>query len=51
MDFVRIPNLSPAFDPEWESNGTLLRAATFLKEWVEKQELKNATVEIVREEG
>ncbi|EAR97425.1 M20/M25/M40 family peptidase (macronuclear) [Tetrahymena thermophila SB210] len=51
MDFVRIPNLSPAFDPEWETNGTLLKAATFLKDWVLKQDLKNATVEVVQEQG
>jgi len=25
MDFIRIPNLSPDFDAEWETNGTLLQ--------------------------
>jgi len=29
----------------------LTQAATFLKEWVDKQGLKNATAEIIREDG
>ncbi len=36
MDFVRIPNLSRAFDKEWETNGLLLKAANFLQDWVLK---------------
>lgn len=26
-DFIRVPNLSPQFDPEWKTNGLLEKAA------------------------
>jgi acetylornithine deacetylase/succinyl-diaminopimelate desuccinylase-like protein len=35
MDFVRIPNLSPGFDPEWDTNGHQEAAAKHLIEWAE----------------
>jgi len=27
MEYIKIPNLSRAFDPEWQSNGLLEKAA------------------------
>jgi acetylornithine deacetylase/succinyl-diaminopimelate desuccinylase-like protein len=33
VDYIRIPNKSPAFDPAWEANGHMLRAAKKLADW------------------
>jgi hypothetical protein len=30
MDYVRIPNLSRSYDPQWNSNGLLEQAAVYL---------------------
>jgi len=33
-EYIKIPNLSPAFDAEWNTNGRLEEAAEHLKKWV-----------------
>jgi acetylornithine deacetylase/succinyl-diaminopimelate desuccinylase-like protein len=48
MEYGRIPNLSPAYDPEWETHGELDRAADLFAEWARSRELSGATVEVVR---
>ncbi len=50
-DFLRIPNKSPDFDPDWESNGNLDAAAALLQGWVLKQPIHNITCDIIREAG
>lgn len=35
MQYIKIPNLSRTFDPEWNTNGRLLEAAKHIKSWVE----------------
>lgn len=50
MDFVKIPNLSPLFDPEWNTNGLLIKAANHLKDFADSLELKGYTSEIVKED-
>lgn len=35
VEFVKIPNLSRGYDPEWETNGLLEKAAGHIKAWVE----------------
>ena len=30
MEFVRVPNLSPAYDYEWNTNGRLIKAANLV---------------------
>ncbi len=49
MDFIKIPNCSPAYDKDWKTNGYQDQAATFVKDWVDKQNLKNANVHIIKE--
>ncbi|EGR31178.1 hypothetical protein IMG5_116040 [Ichthyophthirius multifiliis] len=51
QDYIRIPNLSPSFDQQWQENGLLFKAANHLKQWVEKQNLKNTLVEIIQDKG
>lgn len=33
VDYIRIPNKSPAFDPDWEANGHMQRAVRMLADW------------------
>ena len=32
-DHIRIPNVSPAFDPAWEANGHMARATALVADW------------------
>ena len=49
--FIRIPNQSPLFDPDWKRNGHMQQAVTLAKEWVEKQEIRGLHAEIVESGG
>jgi len=33
-EFIRIPNLSRDFDPDWATNGLLEKAGTFVQHWI-----------------
>jgi acetylornithine deacetylase/succinyl-diaminopimelate desuccinylase-like protein len=49
--YVRIPNKSPAFDPDWESHGYMEAAIQLMAEWCRAQPLPGARVEIRRLAG
>ena len=51
MEYGRIPDLSPAYDPEWEASGELDRAAELFAGWARNRRLPGATVEVVRIPG
>ena len=51
MEFGRIPDLSPAYDPQWEAHGELDRAAELMASWAASRDLPGATVEVVRIAG
>ena len=51
MEFARIPNLSPAFDPQWEHAGHMDAAAELVAKWAEARHIDGATVEVVRLTG
>jgi acetylornithine deacetylase/succinyl-diaminopimelate desuccinylase-like protein len=50
-EYVRIPNKSPLFDPQWEDHGHIERAVQLLAEWCRRQPVAGMTVEIARLEG
>jgi acetylornithine deacetylase/succinyl-diaminopimelate desuccinylase-like protein len=50
-DYIRIPNKSPAFDPDWSKHGHMEQAVELLKHWCEQQSVANMRIEIVRLEG
>ena len=50
-DYVRLPNKSPHFDPDWEKNGHMEKAVQQLEAWCKTQPINDMTVEIVRIEG
>lgn len=50
-EYIRIPNKSPHFDPEWEANGHMERAVELIAGWCKKRPIKEMTMEIHRLEG
>src|SRR6185312_2550720 len=52
-DYVRIPNKSPAFDPDWESHGYMDQVVAMFCAWARGKlaQLPGATLEVVRLEG
>ena len=45
-DYIKIPNKSPAFDPQWKENGHMDKVLHLAKEWVEKFRPENSTLHI-----
>jgi acetylornithine deacetylase/succinyl-diaminopimelate desuccinylase-like protein len=50
-EYVRIPNKSPVFDPDWERNGHMERAVEQLANWCRQQPIEGMTVKIARLPG
>jgi acetylornithine deacetylase/succinyl-diaminopimelate desuccinylase-like protein len=49
--YVRIPNKSPMFDPQWESNGHMEAAVQLMADWCRAQPVPGMRVEIRRLPG
>ena len=49
MDFIRIPNESPAFDREWRAHGHMERAVELARSWVADQDLRGCKVKVLRD--
>ena len=49
--YIRVPNRSPLFDPDWEAHGHMDRAAAILLEWCRSQPLAGLHAEIIRLPG
>ena len=52
-DYIRIPNKSPAFDPDWAAHGYMDAAVAQLERWARGkiEGLPGATLDVVRLEG
>ena len=50
-DYIKLPNKSPHFDPDWEEHGHMEKAVQQLEAWCKTQPVKGMTVEIVRIDG
>jgi len=53
VDYIRIPNKSPAFDPDWAAHGYMDKAVALFESWARARlpELPGATLEVVRLPG
>lgn len=51
QDYIRIPNQSPAFDPQWEAHGYMDQAIHLMSAWARRQAVSELTLEIVRLPG
>ncbi|HVN45201.1 MAG TPA: M20/M25/M40 family metallo-hydrolase [Steroidobacteraceae bacterium] len=49
--YVRIPNKSPMFDPQWERNGYMEAAVQLMAEWCRAQQVPGARIEVRRLPG
>ena len=50
-EYIKVPNKSPHFDPDWEKHGHMEKAVQMLEAWCKTQPIKGMTMEIVRLEG
>lgn len=51
VEYVRIPNKSPAFDPDWEKHGYMDEAIEQAERWCREQPVRGMKVEVVRLPG
>jgi acetylornithine deacetylase/succinyl-diaminopimelate desuccinylase-like protein len=45
-DYIRIPNVSVAFDPDWEAHGHMARAVEVVRGWCAARPITGATVRL-----
>jgi acetylornithine deacetylase/succinyl-diaminopimelate desuccinylase-like protein len=50
-EYIRIPNKSPMFDPQWERNGHMEAAINLMADWCRAQPLAGMRVEVRRLPG
>src|SRR5512133_2529095 len=51
VDYIRIPNKSPMFDPDWAANGHMDRAVSLMRRWAEAQPIAGLSLEVVQLDG
>ncbi len=51
VEYIEIPNKSPAFDPDWESAGHMERAVELIADWCQKHAVEDQKLEVVRIPG
>jgi acetylornithine deacetylase/succinyl-diaminopimelate desuccinylase-like protein len=44
--YIRIPNQSPLFDPDWKRNGHMHKAVALARAWVESQSIKGLKLDV-----
>jgi acetylornithine deacetylase/succinyl-diaminopimelate desuccinylase-like protein len=49
--YIRIPNQSPLFDPNWKENGHMQQAVSLARAWVEEQRIEGLRIETHELEG
>ena len=50
-DYIKIPNRSPAFDPDWAKHGHIDEAVALIERWCARRPIAGLTVEVVRLPG
>jgi acetylornithine deacetylase/succinyl-diaminopimelate desuccinylase-like protein len=51
VEYIRIPNKSPAFDAEWAVHGHMDKAVELIATWAKAQPIRGLSVEVVRLPG
>jgi acetylornithine deacetylase/succinyl-diaminopimelate desuccinylase-like protein len=51
QDYIRVPNVSAHFDPDWEAHGHVEKAVELVTGWVEKHKPEGSTLHIGRLPG
>ena len=50
-NYIRIPNKSPIFDPDWHAHGYMFDATDMMVRWAKAQAVANMSVEVVQLDG
>ncbi len=50
-DYIRIPNISPEYDPGWAEAGHMDRAVELIRDWISTRAVEGLEVEVVQLEG
>jgi acetylornithine deacetylase/succinyl-diaminopimelate desuccinylase-like protein len=50
-EYIKVPNKSPMFDPDWEKHGHMERAVALLESWCRKQPISGMQLDVVRIKG
>lgn len=51
VEYIRIPNKSPLFDPDWQAHGHMERAVALVERWCRAQAIDGMRLEVVRLPG
>jgi acetylornithine deacetylase/succinyl-diaminopimelate desuccinylase-like protein len=51
MKYIEVPNVSPSFDKDWETNGFQEQAVDLLVSWAKAQDIENFEIEVIKETG
>lgn len=51
LKYIEIPNLSPLYDPEWQTNGLQEKALKLICDWIDSQPVKGLSKEVITEKG
>lgn len=51
QNYIKIPNKSPMFDPDWKKNGYMDKAAELIRSWCEKQNIAGIKIELLEKAG
>ena len=49
QEYIRIPNESPLFDPDWKAHGHMQRAVTLVAEWIQRQQVPDGRLEVLQD--
>ena len=50
-EYIKVPNKSPIFDPDWEKHGYMEQAVSMFENWCRKQPIEGMQIEVLRIEG
>ena len=51
IEYIKFPNKSPVFDPDWEANGYMDQVVDLASDWINKHKPDNSTLNIYKEAG
>ena len=51
LDYIRIPNKSPTFDPAWQAHGYMDQAVALIENWCLRQNIPEMQLEVLRLDG
>jgi acetylornithine deacetylase/succinyl-diaminopimelate desuccinylase-like protein len=49
QEYIRIPNESPLFDPDWQAHGHMERAVALVADWIRRQHVTGTTLEVLQD--